>query len=182
MVTDSTEGIVASLLGGELRIYRVKRDRELEKKMLDAARYFVSAHVIPKVPPPAEFGDDRNILYRHPRNTVPNREWADLTEQEKYVVAAYLEKYAFEKEAERALLGWEPVIKELIGDAGGVNLPPEYGNRIDWKKNATAGTKWKELAMSLLSGMADEEVEKLKLEFAGEPPRVLRPWLNKGPK
>lgn len=189
MVTQAGSGIVASLLGGELRIYRVKRDLVLEAKMLAAAKSFVTGHVLPRVPPPPEYGDDHNVLFRHPRQKAPNRPWDSLTEQERYVVGTYLEKYHFTKEAERSLEGWEPVVKEVIGDAGGIDAPLDAAEwqklgglkRVDWADRA-GSTRWKELAMSLMAQMPSEEVEELKRNFAGTPTRSLRPYFVKEKK
>ncbi len=182
MVTDSERGFVAALLGGDLRVYKIQRDRELEAKLLAAAKAFINIYVIPGVPPPPEWGDDQNILSLHPKNIRPHRQWTELSEQERYVVGEYLSKYQFESEALTALEGWEPVIKNVIGDADGINLSPELGKRIDWKANATAGTKWKQLAEHLLENFAPADVEALKAKFAGTPTRALKPYFNKEKK
>ncbi len=178
MVTRADSGVVASLLGGELRIYRVARDKELEAKMLSRAKEFVEQHVIPRVPPPPEFGDDHNVLYLHPKNTQPQRTWDSLTEQEKVIATSYLVAWSEENQANKRLEEFEPIIKDIIGDASGFDLDPAIGTRVDWKANATAGTLWKQLGEELLSRLPDEEAHQLKLKFAGKPTRVLRPWLH----
>ncbi len=182
MVTNADRGWVAALLGGELKIFKIERDLDLEAKLLTAAKRFVEEHVIPRVPPPAEFGDDANVLYLHPRNSSPHRDWADLSEQEKFVVEAYLAAYKAESLAAKSLEGWEPAAKSIVGDAAGINLPAELGRRIDWKNNATAGTKWKQLAEHLLLKLPITEVQALTEQFKGEPSRVFRPWLNAAKK
>ncbi len=186
MVTDAHAGVVAALLGGELRIYRVKRDKDLEAKILAAAKSFVDAYVLPRVPPPPEWGDDANVLYLHPKNIAPHRRWDSLSEQEKYVVGTYLAAYQFEKEATKALEGWEPVVKNIIGDASGIDAPLDPAEwqkiggmkRIDFKNNATAPTRWKELAESLMAQMPAAEQEELRKNFAGTPARVFRPYFT----
>ncbi len=188
MVTNANGGVVAALLGGELRIYRVKRDRDLEDKILSAAKSFVDTYVLPRVPPPPEYGDDQNVLYLHPRNTAPARRWDSLSEQERFVITAYISAYREEKDATKRLEGWEPTIKNIIGDASGIDAPlsPDEWKtlggvkRIDWKSNATAPTRWKGVAEKLLSKLPKEEVEALVAEFTPkEGTRVLRPWFAK---
>lgn len=176
MVTNAKEGVVAALLGGELRIYRVKRDLDLEAKMLARAKEFVEQFVIPRVPPPAQFGDDRNILYLHPRNTKPHREWATLTPTEQQVVTEYVQTWEARKQLDDMEDQWKPTIKEMIADCDGLTL---LNGRIDFKKNATAAPKWKQIAEQLMAGLPDEEVEALKQKYAAETPRVLTPRITK---
>jgi len=185
MVTKADKGVVAALLGGELRIYRVARDLDLEAKMLARAREFVDQHVIPRIPPPAEWGDDKNVLFMHPRNTQPHRRFDMLTTEEQKAISAYLLDYKVSKAADEKVEQWEPVVKEIIGDTGGITGPipgfPDF-DRIDWKNNASGGTKWKDLGEDLMTNalnMSKTEQENLKKEHAGTVPRVLRPWFRK---
>lgn len=174
MVTDSESGVVAALLGGELRIFRVKRDRELEAKMLDRAKEFVELYVLPGIPPEPTYGDDKNVLYLHPRDTKPYLTWDQLTATQKEAVGDYLLTYANSKTVEKQLEGVEPGIKLLIGDHSGIQLP--NGERIDWKARAEGNVSWKKVAEAMAAnGFPEEEFERLKQQFRSEPPRVLQP-------
>lgn len=175
MVTNAREGVVAALLGGELRIFRVKRDPELEAMMLDRAKQFVEQHVIPNIPPEPTFGDDKNVRFMFPRDVNPPLEWSKLTPTEQSVVVEYLQTYAEAKRTEKALEGWEPQIKMLIGEHSGITVP---GGRIDWKANKTAPVRWKELAQALMAGRSEEEVQELLKSHAGEPARPLVPRIK----
>lgn len=175
MVTNAREGVVAALLGGDLRIFRVKRDPELEAKMLAKAKEFVERYVLPGVPPEPTFGDDDNVRRMFPRHEKPALLWADLTPTQQEVVTEYLSAYAEAKRAEKAVEGWEPQIKMLIGDTEGIIVP---GGRIDWRANRTGPTRWKALAEELLASMPEEEVQRLLLSHAGEPARPLVPRIK----
>ena len=187
MVTKADRGIVAALLGGELRIYRIARDLDLEARMLARAKEFVEYHVIPRVPPAAEYGDDKNVLFMHPRNTLPVRPWESLTPMERRTVAEYVAAWQLENASAKRLESFEPTIKEIIGDHAGITGPTDPAEfmetkltRIDWKNDASGGTKWKSLAEELLAGMPDEEVSRLLLAHAGTPKRPLKPIVKKG--
>lgn len=175
MVTNAREGVVAALLGGDLRIFRVKRDPELEAKMLAKAKEFVERHVLPGIPPEPTFGDDDNVRRMFPRHEKPALLWANLTPTQQEVVTEYLSAYAEAKRAEKAVEGWEPQIKMLIADTEGIIVP---GGRIDWKVNRTGPTRWKALAEELLASMPEEEVQRLLLSHAGEPARPLVPRIK----
>lgn len=181
MIADASEGVIAALLGGELRIYRAVRDCDLEAKMLAAAKRFVEEHVLPRVPPPATYGDDKNVLFMHPRNTLPPRLWVDLSPEEQRMVEGYLAAYNEESSAADRLARFEAPIKEIIGDTDGITLPPDLGKRIDWKANAKGNTKWKDVAHELGGrlGYSAEAMEVEAQSFKGEAPRVLRPWFSK---
>jgi hypothetical protein len=179
MITGSESGVVAALLGGELRIFRVARDRELEAALMAKARQFVEAHVLPGVPPPATFGDDSAVLRMFPKSNGTKLAWDSLTPAGRDLIHGYLAAYREEKDAAARLERFEPEVKQLIGDAEGLVLPPEVGKRVDWKSNATGSTRWKDLALSLLEGVDPADVERLKRQFESPPPRVLRPWFNK---
>lgn len=183
MIANAQEGVVAALLGGELRIYRVKRDHDLEAKMLARAKEFVEAHVLPGIPPEPTFGDDKNVLYLHPRATKPHLAWDSLTDAQREAVGEYLGAYAEATAAGKRLEAWEPGIKMLIAEHSGVTLPD--GRRIDWSERAGT-TKWKSVAEELLrSGhghLAEEEVAALLARHKGEPSRSLRPYEAKKSK
>lgn len=179
MVTNAEEGVVAALLGGELRIFRVKRDPELEAKMLDRAKEFVELYVLPNIPPEPTFGDDKNVLFLHPRDTKPPLAWDQLTTTQREAVGEYLGAYADEAAALKRLEGWEPAVKMLIAEHSGIVLPD--GRRIDWKTREGT-TKWKGVAEEMMVGLPEEEVAAIIARHKGEPSRSLRPYEAKKPK
>lgn len=170
MVTNAREGVVAALLGGELRLYRVKRDLDLEARMLAKAKEFVEQHVLPNIPPPAVYGDDARVFRLHPANKMPHRPWDTLTKAEQEMVVEYLGAHGEEKAALRRLEEYEPVVKTIIGDHDGIQLPD--GRRLDWKLRKGA-TRWKGVGEALLPLVPEEERERLLATHVNADSRAL---------
>lgn len=165
-VMDLDEAVFAAPIGGELRIYHHKRDRELEEKLISRATAFINQHVIPGIPPPPTFADAETVKRMWPKNERPAREWDELNSLEQATVIQYLELHAIEKQARDAKESKEVLVKDIIRDAGGLkNLPVSTGyERIDWntsKPAMNAGT-WKALAEELLSSLPIDQQQQLK--------------------
>lgn len=190
MVTGRTKGIVAALIGGELRLYNIERNPALEKAMLTQAKLFVEQHVIPGVPPAPTFGDDEVILKRWPRNEKPARPFSGLSAAEKDLVRTYLEanigRRAFEKQEET----FKPAIQDLIGDTAGIvrdvaltDLPRDFPafEHIDWKRVKPSIGVGEAFAMNkeLLAKLPPAEAAELVAKYMPkEGPRKLQPYFT----
>jgi predicted phage-related endonuclease len=63
-ITECEEIDVAALIGNnDLRLFTIKRDKELEELVIGHAKSFWNDHVITKIPPPASSVTDAQILY-----------------------------------------------------------------------------------------------------------------------
>lgn len=197
MVTGRPSAIIAALIGGELRIYNIARNPDLEAKMLAQAKRFVDQHVIPGAPPPPGFGDDAAILARYPRNEKPAKKFSELTVAERDLFASYLVAYKNADSAERVLEAFEPAVKDLIADTAGVErdvsisdfaalFPPGHVNvptfdRVDWKRNKPSigvGEAYK-IMNELLERLTPEEAAAIQAKhMPKEGPRVLKPYFT----
>lgn len=167
-VTGRSECVFAALIGGELRIFKHVRDMELERKVLDKATAFIENHVIPGVPPPAQYGDDLRVIYPK-EGAGPRLKFSELNEAWKQTVADFCRVYIAVADATRELESRKVLVQDIIKDAPGIEgIPDELGiSRIDWKTAApamNAGT-WKAAAL--------EAGGKLY-----QTPEALKQWLN----
>lgn len=164
-VTGRQEAVFAALIGGELKIYRHVRDLKLERAVLDKAQAFITEHVEPRIPPPAQYGDNLSKIYKRHSDALPYLAWNDLNSVQQQLVADFLRVYSVrmiaKKEAETRAIFVQDIIREAPGIKG---LPPEFEfERIDWKTKAPAmhaGT-WKALAEELLAPKSTQEKEQL---------------------
>lgn len=171
-VTNSVECFFSALIGGELRIYRLQRDEALEKKLVSRATEFIERHVLPGVPPPAQYGDDDNLKRLHPKAAHPAIEWNALQPMARQTVADWLRVKQATGEAMKELDSLEVLVKDVIGDKGGVvRLPPDLGfERIDYKEQSPAfhAGCWKQLAEELMKDKTDEQKKELFKKFTPE--------------
>lgn len=172
----------AALLGGELRIYPVQRNRQVEGKLIERALAFWRDYVEADKPPPPTWRerDADWIRKAFPKATKPALSWADLDPMQRLTMEEYLRAYAAASEADRTCMEWEARAKMLVGEAGGVTgLPRELGfSRIDWQENKSGPVAWKRVAEALKAGTSWDEAVKAN---TGSPARPLAPRkLNKG--
>lgn len=190
MVTGRQRGIVAALIGGELRLYNIERNLDLERKMLDAAKRFVDQHVIPGVPPAPTFGDDAAILKRHPKNEKPAKKFSTLTAAEKDLLGSYLAAYQSNDHFEKLVLKYEPAIKDLIADADGIvrdvmlpDMPESFPrfDHVDWKRSKPSigtGEAYKIMKELMEKLSPQEAAEMVAKHMPKEGPRVLKPYFT----
>lgn len=158
---------VAALLGTELRIYRVERDRALEAELLEAGRRFWFRFVVPAICPPVD-GTEACTDYlrrRFPRDKAR----AELLPMPMAAAAALLEyreaSAAIEVEKDRAARA-RNALCALIGAAGVEGFrDPELGT-VTWKRTASGGVAWQAVAEELREqlGFALEELRQLAPE------------------
>lgn len=127
---DSVSNVVA-LIDGDLRVYSINRDAELQGWLLMEARRWWAEHVVPRVPPALDGSSTAAawLKRRFPANTRPLRQ-ATLDEDLKL-----LELRQVEAEWERIDAKYETAkqqVQELIADGDG--LKGSVG-QVTWRAN-----------------------------------------------
>jgi putative phage-type endonuclease len=205
-VTDLPKADVAALIGGELRLFHIQREPDIEKAIFDRARFFMEEYVGRKKPPPATFSerDTEWVKKRWPRSD-PGKHllWTMLTAEQRALVDRYINSYLALDELEKRCQELENAVKQdVFGDASDITaLDGDESapfRRIDWKNNATAGPAWKKVAEGLRGGLVgalrqvgiSEEKsaacviglwDALVKEHTPEtPPRVFKPYFKRG--
>lgn len=142
-VTGLDAATLVPLIGGhDYREYPIARDRELGAMLLEVAGRFWVDHVEARVAPAVD-GSDSYAAYlkrRFPRDAGPV---LDPTPEAEQIVARLRAAKAAKKAAETAEAEAENALKAMLGDAAGV------AGLCTWKTNASGGTDWKALALSL---------------------------------
>ena len=144
---------VAACLGEQLRIFRVERDEEIERTILETAGEFWHDNVLAEVPPPIGHSDTaaRYIKQRWPRNVAQLRE---ATPDEVALLFRYKNERAVYNEAKSRKDSLENEIKLIIGEAEGLRDP--VLGKITWKRTRdTVGTNWREVAAQLHEELAE---------------------------
>ena len=138
---------LAVLLGGnDYREYRIARDTEFERQLIELATRFWTDHVEAGVPPPPDASESAKALLArlYPTSsdvllssTVDVDAWADRLRTSKKALSVAAEE----------VLEAENYLKAFIGDAAGVEGP--WGV-ITWKKTKDQRrTAWKAVATDL---------------------------------
>lgn len=199
-VTDLPQADVAALIGGELRLFHLKRDVEFERELFERARFFMEAYVAKKRAPPATYSerDTDWVRKRWPKHDEGKKLlWTQLTDEQKRLVNRYAEAYLLNKSVGRELQALENAVKtDVMQDAivleGDESAPFK---RLDWKNNETAAPSWKAVAEGLhavlrplvqtIDGSPDnaELIFKTLVEMkTPKPPRVFTPRFRKDQK
>lgn len=169
LVCNRSEGVVSALIGGELRLYRIRRDEELERKLFDRASAFIHNHVIPGIPPPATYGDDLRVIYPKMNVEKQHIDFRTLDESQQRTVVEYLAATTQARAAEKELDSKKVLVQDIIRDAPGIAaLPEELGfTRIDWSESKpamNAGT-WKALAQEFLKDFSPIDQQNFITRF-----------------
>lgn len=175
MLTNLDQATLSVLIGGqELRIFHIKRDRELEDMLVETAVKFWQDHIEKMVVPELDGSEsaERYLKMRYPSNKV-----ADLLPALPEDIEA-MQKLARTKAAlaqieteERAL---ENYLKDRIGETSGLDAGEGIG-RVTWTQNKpTTKTDWKGIVTELNDdvGVAQGLINKYTTEQPGA--RVFR--------
>jgi len=160
-LTDFDEWDLAVLFGmSDFRIYRLKRDMELERAMIEKATEFWNRHVLGDEEPPVDGSDSCSewIGKKYPRVVSDLR---DATEEETAIIAQLGEARVATRYAEAIEKELENKVKAMIGEAEGVW---STAGKATWKKSKDSPRiDWEALAMSFMSRMDDEaRAEQIK--------------------
>lgn len=146
-VTGAEVAHLVALVDGDIRCYRIGRDRDLECYLLAKVESFWRDHVATQTPPPVDGSGaaDAWLSQRFPRDTTPVRIASDA-EAELLSRFAELRQASKEIQAELDLIGQR--VKAAIGDAGGVEAA--HVGKATWKsvKGRTA-VNWQAVARHL---------------------------------
>lgn len=180
-VLDLPRWDVAALIGGhDFRIYRLERNLEFERDLVERVEEFWQRYVVPRVPPPVDASDAyRDYLTR--RWDKVSADYREATGQEEGALAALL----LLKDETRTLDGqvrlMENRLRESIADAPGlltsmgkVHCKPQVRTTVDWEAIARH--------LALREGLSDEFLRQLTREYKREsaPFRALRLPRRKG--
>lgn len=122
---------LVALVDGELRVYPVQRDVELQEKLITHAEAWWAKHVVAKVPPPLDGSETGTawLRQRFPTHRSNIRQ-ADITES--LAAMALREGEAALDNADRRYEQLRQVVEQHIGDAEG--LEGSFG-RITFRAN-----------------------------------------------
>lgn len=120
---------LVALVEGDLRVYPVARDEELQGWMLDAAEKWWAKHVVAKVPPPLDGSDTASawLRQRFPRNLRPLRP-AGLDGEA--LLLRLQQARAGEAIAKAEVAHVRQLVEESIGDADGIEGAV---GRVTWR-------------------------------------------------
>jgi len=170
---------VAALIDGELQIFPLVRDLELEAELIDSAQKFWRDYVKPKRAPPVKGLDEGWLKTRFPKDSGAVLEAASLSLDAKALVESYLERWKTLKVAEKDVKDLDAQVKATMGEATSIS---GAGWRIDWKlASGSTSTDYK-AAFHELGGQNPglaEELEK-KHTRIGQPSRRFTPRILKG--
>ena len=111
-IYDVQEAYLAALIGGnQYRQYHIKRDDELIAMLAEKAQAFWQNHVIPRIPPEPQNGEDAQKLYPHDNGDTAEADSANLT-----AYAELRELKAQEKELKAQIAAKEDLLKIKIGN------------------------------------------------------------------
>jgi putative phage-type endonuclease len=164
LVCDADVTYVAALLGGrDLRVFDVRRDREVGDALLETGRRFWFDHVVARRPPPVDgsWGAERYLRSRFPtaKSVTLNAE-GELLEAAEEMYEARKAMAAAKRRDDLA----SQRLRELMGEASVLRVGDDYvtwrgeRSRIDWEAAARA------------AGVTDAEAER----YRPAPHRVLR--------
>jgi putative phage-type endonuclease len=153
MVTKRDKCIVAALFGAdELRIYQVKRDYEVTRKIREKTVDFWQNHVLPRVPPPAINLEDAQKLY--PIHTEQSIECTDaLLHAYMTLKNAHAELHELQSKIERA----EFEIKSALGPASALQY---HGETLATWRTQTA----RRVDVTALQAQCPDIAEKFRVQ------------------
>lgn len=163
MLTNFDEWDLAVLFGmSDLRIYRLKRDMELEASMIEKATEFWNRYVIGDEEPPVD-GSDSCSEWIGRKYPVVMNDLRDATEEETSVIAQLGEARIATRYAEAIEKDLENKVKDMIGDAEGVW---STAGRVTWKKSKDVSkTEWEKLAQEVLDELPTKRRDELMTRF-----------------
>jgi predicted phage-related endonuclease len=165
MVTGRRVCYFGALLGGTLKIFKHERDLDLERLIVEGERRFWEKHVLAGVAPDPQYGDEENVLRRHPKNTKPHVLFADLGTAEQRTVEQWCTFNRDRIEAENSEKAFKASVMGIIADRSGIAFGPAHPNwkRIDFQQSKAGpnGRTWHAVAEELLARLPPDEAAAL---------------------
>ncbi|MDX9832688.1 MAG: YqaJ viral recombinase family protein [Anaerolineae bacterium] len=147
LATETNRAVVGALCYGDLWVYQILADHELQGLLLQAAERFWRDHILTRTPPPPDRGADAEVLrHLYPAEKAPLVQRPDLDP----LVISWREfdslAKAHQEEADRR----KAELMAAIGEATGVEHPEAW--RVTWKANkATEAVNWRGIAEEMLA-------------------------------
>lgn len=175
-VTGARRGRIGALIDGDLRIYTIHRDHELEQQLIDKVNDFWSRYVETNTPPPVDGSSSARewLARRYPNSSremiTPDAALVDLVRRLSLVEIAHTD-------AEKELELLQQQIKERIGSAYGVEVPGI--GKCTWSNvKGRTSIDWQAIAKKL--GATEEH--EAQFTKTGNGHRSFRFWPTKGDK
>jgi len=135
--------VVVAFIEGDLRVYEIPRDKELEQHLAEIAARFMRDHVEKRVPPPLHGCAPESLRALFPTNRTPLRE---ATPEEGARIMAYGAAKTALVEATAHHDRLKAELEAAIGDGEG--LTSHFG-RVTWKSNKPSRvTDWQATAIA----------------------------------
>lgn len=150
--TDTEEALISTLIGGSLRVYRMKRSQPLIDMLVKRAEAFWW-HVEHQEPPPVDFSRpiEREWLKKHLKSQESDemREYGPVeAESIEADIKKYLELKAEADAAEEKLAETKSFLQFFVGGCAGFQTP---NYKVTWKQSrGSAKTDWKRVYDHLL--------------------------------
>lgn len=156
-VMDAEDVHLAALLGADLRVYRVPRDHDRERRLLDLIDAWWQRHIVGGERPPMDGSEAAKAyldrLFPKNQRMLFEAETPGAIELVRRVLESHTAKKAAEEEFEAA----KQDLQFLIGDADGIHA--DGIGKVSWKRaNGSLKTDWEAVAREL--GAPDEVVMK----------------------
>lgn len=141
--TDRDEWFLAALLGGQdFRVFHIRRDRDLEAGLIEAAERFWRDYVVPDVCPPLDASEAAR-RYVESRFPAPIKQLRPATDEEIVLVSELAEIRSNIIALEDAEAAAITRLCERIGDAEGIQIKGQA--KVSWKTRR-GGISWKAIA------------------------------------
>lgn len=172
-VWNAASGILAGLVGGELRIYRYERDTEIDAAIISTINDWWVRHIdggeMPEPDGSRSYGEYLSGKWSKTRGEIIRADGA--TED---LLAEYRAARAMRESAEAQEELCKQRLQSVIGDADGIESP--VVGKVYWRRSKDrVSTDWKAVAQELSAPTAI--VEKHTTTKPG--PRVFRPYFAK---
>jgi predicted phage-related endonuclease len=138
------ESHLAALVEGDLRVYHVRRDTELQGWLLMKVRQWWAGHVVPQAPPPVDGSEGASLWLRRrfPRNT---RSMVQASLEDDGLLLDLREQERALEKVEKGYALARQRVEERIGEAEGITGPL---GTVTWRANKNGvrsfKTKWTE--------------------------------------
>lgn len=162
---DTDEALVSTLIGGSLRVYRMKRSQPLIDMLTKRAEAFWW-HVTHQEPPPVDFTRpvEREWMKRHLKNQASDemREYGpEESESIEGDIKQYLQIKAEAEAAEEKLQQVKSFLQFFVGQCAGFTTP---GYKVTWKQSkGSSRVDWKQFNHAIMEAFPQhaQEFEKI---------------------
>jgi predicted phage-related endonuclease len=176
-VLDYERWDVAALIGGELRIYEIERDREAERAMLERLEEWHRRYVVGDERPPIGGGENARAWLQQAFPTHRRPDLREATSEEISILNEYAELRRVQHLVEERRDKFENQLKLAVADREGLIWPE---GRFTWRKaKDSLITDWQSLALALVTTHIEaQERDALVESYTGVKPGSRRIWFR----